>query len=213
MAYNPNPNDDLLVDELLRGDRAAIEAFVKGNIGWMRDVARRYVCDDTADDCVQDALVSVFQALPTFQGRSRLKSWMHRILINCALMRLRVARRRKEASIDDMLDHLDSDCARTSGDWAVDSTPERDLERVQTSEVVRHAIDQLPASYRAVLVLRDLEGLDTTQVAHSLRLTEANVKVRLHRARSALRTLLEPALLPAGRGRASVEVTNVCTPD
>lgn len=197
MSNDPVRTDAQLIRDLLRGDRGAIETFVKVNAGWMRDVARRYVSDDAADDCVQDALVSVFQALPTFEGRSRLKSWMHRILINCALMRLRVARRRKEASIDDMLDSLDSDCARTDGDWAVDSTPERDLERLQTSEVVRHAIERLPGSYREILVLRDLEGLDTSEVARSLRLTEANVKVRLHRARSALRSLLEPDLLPA----------------
>lgn len=197
MADDTTQDDAKLVHDLISGDRDAIERFVKVNAGWMHDVARRYVSDDVADDCVQEALVIVFQALPGFQGRSRLRSWMHRILINCALMRLRLARRRKEASIDEMLDVLDSDCARTQGDWAVESTPERDLERVETSQVVRHAIERLPEAYRSVLVLRDLEGLNTTQVAHSLRLTEANVKVRLHRARSALRSLLDPALLPA----------------
>lgn len=155
-------------------------------------VARRFVRNEAdARDVVQDAFVAAFRSLGAFQGHSSPETWLHRIVVNAALMKLRTRRRRPECSIDDLLPTFLEDGHHEThiDDW---QTPEALLGRRETQAVVRACIDRLPESYRKVLILRDVEELSTDEAAQALGISEGAVKLRLHRARLALRGLLAP---------------------
>jgi len=139
---------------------------------------------------VQEAFLSAFRSIDRFQGNARLSTWLHRIVVNAALMKLRTRRRKPEEPIDALLPGFLPDGHREerSGPWQ----PSAALERREQQALVRAAIDRLPDSYRTVLLLRDIEELDTAEVAEMLGLSPAVVKTRLHRARLALRELLAP---------------------
>lgn len=184
--------DQALLAAMRAGERSAFETFVRTLSGRMLSVAKRFLAsDDDAQDAVQDAFLSAFKALPTFDGRARLATWMHRIVVNASLMKLRTQRRHPEQSIDDLLPTFLPDGHQASpvsrwDDAAVD------FDRAETQQIIREQIAKLSESYRTVLLLRDIEEFDTETVAQMLDLSVAVVKVRLHRARQALRTLLDP---------------------
>jgi RNA polymerase sigma-70 factor (ECF subfamily) len=146
--------------------------------------------DEDARDVVQSAYLKAFRALEGFEGTSQLSTWLHRIVINTALMTLRSRRRRPEASIEELLPAFREDGHHVEEftEWCVPA--DRLMEREETRAIVRACIDQLPDSYRAVLILRDIEELSTQEAAERLAITATAVKVRLHRARQALSTLL-----------------------
>lgn len=184
-----------LVDGLRTGSDRHAEHFVRSHIGAMRAVARRILGGDAfADDCVQEAFLKAFQKIGGFEGRSSLKTWLHRITVNEALMKLRVLKRLDERPIDLLMPEFDQNACRIEAPWPSLATAEEILQRKQTRALVISKIHELPDDYRIVLLLRDIEELDTAEVAEVLGITPGNVKVRLHRARSALKKLLEPAL-------------------
>jgi RNA polymerase sigma-70 factor (ECF subfamily) len=139
---------------------------------------------------VQDCFLAVLRNIDRFEGRSSLKTWLHRMVVNAALMRMRSARRRPESPIDDLLEPVDG--LRVEPDWVFTESAETMSAREEVRTSVQAGIRRLPHSYRVVLVLRDIEGRDTREVARLLDESESNVKVRLHRARAALKKLLEP---------------------
>ena len=191
--------DDALVDRLRRGDPEAFESLVRQYGGRMLATARRLVgTEDEARDVVQEAFLAAFRAIDSFAGAARLSTWLHRIVVNGALMKLRSRRRRREESIEGLLPRFDDDghWAEPSPQW--DNASDALCERQETREMVRNAIGRLPASYRGVLILRDIEELDTDEAASLLGVTSNAVKTRLHRARQALRTLLEREFLGQG---------------
>jgi RNA polymerase sigma-70 factor (ECF subfamily) len=194
------PHDEATALERLRaGDADAFAALVRDHGGRMLSVARRLLRqEDDAQDVVQEALLAAFRALPRFEGQSKLSTWLHRIVVNAALMKLRSQRRRGEAPIDDLLPHFDETGHRLD-DRSEAPMPDVELDRAALRARVRRCIDHLPESYRTVLVLRDVEELDTAEVARLLETSEGAVKTRLHRARQALRTLLEREWEPASR--------------
>jgi RNA polymerase sigma-70 factor (ECF subfamily) len=192
------PADDgeaLLLERLRRNDADAFETLVRGNGGRMLAIARRLMRnEEDARDVVQDAFLAAFRALPDFAGQSRLSTWLHRITVNAALMKLRSQRRRPELVFEDpSAPHdderpglFDADPAFAAPDAAL---PRRDLQRT-----VSAGLDRLPEAHRRTLVLRDIEERDTEETARLLGTTPGAVKTRLHRARQALRALLEPEL-------------------
>jgi RNA polymerase sigma-70 factor (ECF subfamily) len=182
-------SDTDLVARLQRGDDSAFEAVVRAYGGRMLSVARRLLGSEAdAQDAVQDAFLRAFKAIHTFEARAQLSTWLHRIVVNTALMKLRQRRRHPSESLDELLPKFVSDGHQTvaSRDWS-----DAQLERKETAAIVRQAIAQLPDQYREVLVLRDIEDRDTAEAAELLGTTPNAVKVRLHRARQALRTLLD----------------------
>ncbi len=188
-------DDDALVEGLRTGSARHADFFVRSNIGAMRAVARRILGGDAfADDCVQEAFLKAFQKIGGFEGRSTLKTWLHRITVNEALMKLRVLKRLDERPIDLLMPEFDGNACRIEAAWPSLASTEDILERESTRALVMAKIHELPDSYRIVLLMRDIEELDTAEVAELLDITQGNVKVRLHRARSALKKLLEPAL-------------------
>ena len=179
-----------LVHLLLSGNRPVTERFVRNNTDWMLSLARRYVRDDAlAEDCVQESFECAFRALSKFEGHSRLRSWMQRIVINACLLKLRSLRRRREVPLFNTNSENDDESAREPACGS--PSPLEMLERNETSAIVLSGIDRLPASYRDILRTRDIDELETRDAAAVLGITETNLKVRLHRARRALRTVIE----------------------
>lgn len=187
--------EGVLLAALRAGDPAAFETLVRAHGPRLLAVARRFVGSEwEAQDVVQEAFLSAFRSLDGFLGAARLGTWLHRITVNAALMRLRAHRSRPEEPIEPLLPRFlaDGRLAARPREWP--DSAETLAARREVRDLVRRSIDRLPDGYRAVLLLRDIEELDTAEAARLLGLTESTVKVRLHRARLALRGLLEPHL-------------------
>lgn len=186
-------DEEALVARLKAGDEAAFERLVRDHAGRLLPVARRLLKnEEDARDAVQDAFLSAFKSIGRFETRARLSTWLHRIVVNAGLMKLRSKRRKNEASIEELLPSFDESGHHVEppGPWRETSEAERN----ELRRVVRQAIDRLPDTHRTVLLLRDIEQLDTDETANVLEITANAVKIRLHRARQALRGLLDPEL-------------------
>lgn len=184
-------NEAALLDALRRREEWAFEMLVRTYGGRLLAVARRYTHnDEEARDVVQSAYLNAFRALDHFEGTAQLSTWLHRITANTALMRLRTRRRKPEESIEALLPTFQDDGHHVEqfADWCAPADVL--LERRETRAIVRQCIAQLPDNYRTVLMLRDIDELSTSEVAEMLAMTPTAVKVRLHRARQALSTLL-----------------------
>jgi len=187
--------DAALLARLRAGDEVAFAELVRRESGKLLAVARRILrSDDDAQDAVQDGLLSAFQNLDRFEGNARLSTWLHRIVVNAALMRLRSKKRRREDSIEELLPGFAEDGHHLSPVQSFRGEAEDEIASAELSAIVRAAIDELPDSYRIVLMLRDVEGLDTAETAAALGIGPDATKMRLHRARQALRSLLEQRL-------------------
>jgi len=185
-------NGDGLVARLKAHDEEAFETMVRQYGGRMLATARRLLGNEhEANDAVQQAFISVFKSIAGFKGEARLSTWLHRIVVNAALAQMRYRRRRHELPIDDLLPRFDEE-GRWAGDVAPQSASRENVtDAREIQEMVRRCIDRLPEAYRTVLVLRDIEELNTVEVAKMLAVTANAVKIRLHRARQALKTLIE----------------------
>jgi RNA polymerase sigma-70 factor (ECF subfamily) len=163
-----------LLARLRAGEDAAYEELVRLYGGRMFAAARRILAsEDDAAEVVQEAFLSAFKAIDRFQGDSKIGTWLHRIAINAALMRLRSLKRR-EGRIDDLLPSY----TETGGFAAM-------------PDQVRARIDERPENYRVALLLRDIEEFTNEELAEALGVTVNAAKIRVHRARQALRTLLD----------------------
>jgi len=192
-AADPAAFDALLLARLRAGDGSAYDDLVRAYSPRMLAVTRRILnSEEDAKDAVQDAFLSAFRGLATFEGGALLSTWLHRIAVNAALMKLRTRRRKPERSIEPLLPVYQEDGhhAETFQDWNL--PVDKAMMRAEDRAVVRQCIGELPENYRTVLILRDIEELDTEETAARLGLTPNAVKIRLHRARQALRTLLDP---------------------
>ncbi|MGH9176067.1 MAG: sigma-70 family RNA polymerase sigma factor [Vicinamibacterales bacterium] len=182
-----------LLARLRAGEDAAFEVLVRTYSPRLLIVARRIVGnDEDARDVIQDAFVSAFRNMGRFAGDSRLSTWLHRIVVNTALMKLRTRRRKPEESIEPLLPSFLTDGHHAERFTVWRERADQELSRKETQAAVRRHIDELPERFRTVLLLRDIEGLSTEETARLLNTTANAVKIRLHRARQALRTLLAP---------------------
>jgi len=189
-----SPEDETaLLSRLKAGDASAYEHVVRTYGGRLLAVATRILRNrEDAKDALQDGMVSAFRAIDGFSGDARLATWLHRIVVNAALMKIRSRKRVAEDPIEDLLPtfHEDGHRVDPGGPWAISGHDE--IDRQQRCALVRRCVDRLPDGYRTVVLLRDIEELDTKETAALLGITENAVKIRLHRARQALATLLDP---------------------
>ncbi|HSR70256.1 MAG TPA: sigma-70 family RNA polymerase sigma factor [Acidobacteriota bacterium] len=193
--YRSEAEDSDLVAALKIGDETAFRQLVEQQGPRMLSVARRFMRDDDqARDVVQEAFIQVYRKIGTFKQKAKLSTWLHRIVVNTALMRIRSRKRKREDSIEDMLPGFleDGHQANPARPWS--DSGEKLLQRKEVRQLVRDAIDRLPDNYRTVLLMRDIEEMSTAETAQALEITENAVKIRLHRARQALREQIDPAL-------------------
>ena len=187
--------EDELIARLQVGEEAAYRTLVESHGGRMLAVARRYLrSDDDAQDAVQDAFLSAFRSIGGFKGDARLSTWLHRIVVNAALMKIRTKERKPEQLIEDLLPRFLEDGHHVDPPALWPEGVDEMLERAETRQFVREKIEALPDSYRTVLMLRDIEELNTEDTASLLEISPNAVKIRLHRARQALRQLLDADL-------------------
>ena len=192
-SATPVDDEAALIAQLRAGDETAYEQVVRAYGGRLLAVARRIVgTEEDARDVVQDAFLNAFKSVARFEGNAKLSTWLHRIVVNAALMKLRTRKRKPEQSIESMLPSFLDDGHHEERFQSWDEPVDKVMERKEARELVRQQIDALPEGYRTVLVLRDIEGLDTEETAKVLGLSVNATKIRLHRARQALRTLLAP---------------------
>ncbi len=183
-----------LVDALRLGEPSATERLVTAYGDRAYRLAIRITGNEQdAQEVVQDAFLAVVRRINTFRGDAAFGSWFYRIVANSAYQKLRGRRgRRTDLSLDEVLPFFDEHVA-PSTDWSArvdDESLQTDLRMALTS-----ALDELPANYRTVLVLRDVEGLSHLEIAETLSISVPNVKCRVHRARLFLRKRLAETIM------------------
>ncbi len=180
---------DAFLKKLRAGDPAAFAQLVEANQRNIYNLALRMLNNpQEAEDVLQETFLSAYKALPSFEGRSSLSTWLYRIASNASLMRLR-RKQPESTSIDEPLELEEGDSLpRQFVDWS--SVPEDELLDEESRRVMDEAVAELPEGLRIVFILRDIEGLSTEEAGEALELSESAVKTRLHRARLALREKL-----------------------
>ena len=190
------PDESNFIARLKAGDADAYEELVRLHSGRLVALARQILGDeDLARDAVQDAFLNAFRAMDRFNGDARLSSWLHRIVMNAALAKLRVKRRRPESffaeefGIDADEDPLDRAEIADPGDGP--ACVDDEIARRQEAQFVQNCIARLKENHRMVLTPRYIHEYDTEQTARILGVGPNTVKTRLMRARNALRSYIE----------------------
>jgi RNA polymerase sigma-70 factor, ECF subfamily len=193
-------DDRALLERLRAGDEQAFEALVSRHDGALRRVARTFVrTDSAADDVVQETWLGVLRGLGAFEGRSSLRTWIFRILVNTARTRAsREARNVPFSALEgEARPAVEPTAFGSDGRWIsaprrLESDPETGLLSDELRQHVLRAVDGLSPDQRAVITLRDLVGLSAKEVCDLLDLSDGNQRVLLHRARARVRAALLP---------------------
>jgi RNA polymerase sigma-70 factor (ECF subfamily) len=199
--------DGATLDALKSGDEAAFARLVDQHHAWMQRLALSYVRDaSVAQEVVQEAWIGLLESLGRFEGRSSLKTWVFRILVNCA--RARARRESRTVPLSATFPHAADEGAvdgrrfyprflpGIGGHWRSpparwQDEPEQRALAGETRAAVRRSIDALPEQQREVILLRDVAGCTASETCNALGITDTNQRVLLHRARSSVRRALE----------------------
>ena len=181
--------ESVLVDQARQGDARAFAELVRRYEGKIFRLAQHITQNrEDAEDVLQESFLKAYEHLDQFQGQSKFYTWIVRIAVNQALMKLRKRKTSKAISIDEQIDTGEDTVAREIAAW--DPDPEVRYSREELSQILDSAVQSLAPSYRAVFVLRDIEELSTEETAEALNLSIPAVKSRLLRARLQLRDKL-----------------------
>src|SRR5579871_4911906 len=183
-------SDELaLVQAARHGDVSAFEQLIKRYDRNVFRIAQHITQNrEDAEDVVQDAFIKAYQNLEQFQGNSKFYTWLVRIAVNEALMKLRRRKTSKTVSIDEDVETEEGSMPREVADWG--PNPEQIYGQTELGDILQKTIQGLPQSFRTVFVLRDIEGMSTEETAEMLNLSVPAVKSRLLRARLQLRERL-----------------------
>jgi RNA polymerase sigma-70 factor (ECF subfamily) len=185
----PTGDESVLVNAARKGDVAAYEELVRRYDRNVFRIAQHITQNrEDAEDVVQDAFLKAYQNLGQFQGQSKFYTWLVRIAVNEALMRLRRRRPERMISLDEDVKTEEDSMPREIADWT--PNPEQQYNQAELKDILSRTIQGLPTSFRTVFVLRDVEGLSTEETAEALGLSIPAVKSRLLRARLQLRERL-----------------------
>jgi len=192
------PPDHELIPQLLAGDETTFVQLVKAYHGLMVHLAKAIIGEAIAEEVVQDAWMAAIKALPKFERRSSLKTWILRIVSNCAKSRLRHESR--TVNFDDMgnaLGELPPQNFKNDGHWQLaphvwnKDTPDALLASQELKQCIDTAISTLSVPQQAILALRDMHGLSMEEICKVLEVSESNARVLLHRARSHVRLAID----------------------
>jgi RNA polymerase sigma-70 factor, ECF subfamily len=185
---NRNEKTTFDITALQNGDRAEFARLVEAYSGQIYYLGLKMLQNEQdAEDILQDTFIKAFKALPKFQGRSSLSTWLYRIATNEALMFLR-KKRPDQISVEQPAADKEEQAPLEIVDWCC--LPEGELMSTESRANLDASVEKLPHSLRVVFLLRDIEGLSTRETAEVLDLSENAVKTRLSRARLRLREML-----------------------
>lgn len=188
------------LEAMRRGDPACLGAFFEEWGDRLYGLALRLLRDPAAaEDVVQESFLKLMSNAERIEGRARLATWLYRVVYNACIDRLREQKRL--VPVPDDADEAAVPMPSVLVDFRL--SPEEMLRDAQTREALEEAIASLSPTLRAAFLLRDVEGLTTAEAAEALSVSEANLKVRLHRARLALRERLSDHVAARGAGRGS----------
>lgn len=183
------PEEEALVARAQAGDAQAFAELVERYERKIYRLARHITGnDEDAEDVLQEAFLKAYENLPGFQGQSKFYTWLVRIAVNEALMKLRRRKTGKMVSLDETIDTGEETMAREIAVW--EDNPEEQYSREELRRILEEAIETLPPLYRTVFVLRDVDELSTEETAEALGISVPAVKSRLLRARLQLRDKL-----------------------
>jgi RNA polymerase sigma-70 factor (ECF subfamily) len=186
-TLTPAASETSLVERCRRGDAEAFARLVVLHEGMVFNLAARLLADaEEARDLSQEVFLQVFRTLGRFEGRSSLRTWIYRIVVNQCRNRQRWWRRRRRGHSLPLQDLTDAQEARLSAAQP-EQGPQQELERRDRAREVQAALSTLSFDHRAILMLREVEGLSCEEIAQALALPAGTVKSRLARAREALR--------------------------
>jgi len=190
-------DDQQLIARLKTGDNLAFKELISRYHQKLLIVARAIAGDVFAEDVTQEAWASIYKAIGKFESRSSLSTWMIQIVSNEAKSRLRREKRHSSfGDIDEVRPEIDAECFNDNGHWVNPpshwdiNTPELMLQEDQLRHCIEHTLTLLPENQKAVFLLRDVEQASLKEIADLLTLSEANVRVILHRARLQLMKII-----------------------
>jgi RNA polymerase sigma-70 factor (ECF subfamily) len=184
-------SDSALVERIGRGDHLAFEAVMRKYNGKLFRIARAILKDDSdAEDVLQEAYLDAYRHIGDFRGGSELSTWLTRIVINQALMRVRKERRRSSiVPFRSALMH-ETDSPEVQVPDQQSESPSASAIRAETRQMLERRIDELPVAFRTVFIMREVEEMSVEETARCLSITPATVRTRLFRARALLREAL-----------------------
>ena len=191
---NLDTSEAELIQRVCQGDKEAFYCLVQPCERGVFTVAMSILNNaHDAEEVAQEAVLKAFTALPRFRGESKFSTWLIQIAINEARLKLRRDRRHLYESLDDQqTDEEGEYFPKDFADWR--EIPSEQLQRTELRNALKRALDSLPAKYREVLILRDVQHLSIQETAQVLGITEGSVKTRLLRARLQMRDALTPGI-------------------
>ncbi len=189
MSRDKRLSDVVLIDQVRAGSIVAFEELVSRYESTVYNLAMRFTRNqEDAEEVLQDVFLTIFTKVKGFEGKSAFSSWLYRVIVNSSFMKLRKRRSSLIVAIDDEGDNGSRSVIENEKSSEV--SLEEQLQNSRLREILAAAVDKLPDQYRAVFLLRDVEGLSNTEVGNILDLSIPAVKSRLHRARLMLRRKL-----------------------
>ncbi len=181
--------DQLLIDKINKGDQLAFEELVTKYETKVFHLAMRFCRnDEDAEEVLQDVFTTLHRKLKLFQGKSAFSSWLYRIVVNASFMKLRKRRQTPTLHIEDLAPHTRQQVL--DGDFNGSNNVDRHAQNQELREILNGAIERLPDQYRAVFILRDVNGFSNQEASEVLGLSVPAIKSRLHRSRLMLRKRL-----------------------
>ncbi len=190
------PSEQEIVQQLLAGSESMFQRVVEAYGPSLYAVARSIAGEANADEVVQDAWLSAYKALPKFEGRAALKSWLTRIVANEAKSKLR--KHKREFFLEDVTTNIDNDSrfhsdghwASPTSEWHSDS-PEALLTTNELKDCIGKNMAKLPQSQQTVLELREAQGYSLDEICNILGVSSSNVRVLLHRAKDKILQVID----------------------
>ena len=183
-------SDMSLIEQIRGGSMEAFEELLSRYEAKVFNLAMRFTRNqEDAEEVLQDVFATIYKKIDGFQGKSAFSSWLYRVIVNAAFMKLRKRKQHNTVSIEDLSPAVKQFCLdkeQVYGNRSDSMSINRELR-----DMIQNAIDKLPEQYRAVFVLRDVDGLSNQEVGEILQLSVPAVKSRLHRSRLMLRKRLQ----------------------
>ena len=183
--------DVIQIEDLKKGGAEVWKVFLSRNGPSLLGYATRMLKDKaSAEDAVQEALINVYRTIDKFDGRCSLKSWLYRAVRNKAIDEIR-----RQKRFVDVGEEPEQDFFNAAGDWRNDCTQwdghaAKELDNKNLLRLVHKEINNLPHAHREVLLLREIEGLDRQEICDALEISSGNLRIRIHRARTALKAVI-----------------------